>query len=114
MTPLSRAAVFLLPESPPCWNQEELHVYPAQGKATQGHSGHAQAATEQPLHIDREVLPQAGVHSADAGLEFLRGHLQQKGSTSGRASTGVFSQKLPLQVKMKQKITQSSKALVTQ
>lgn len=35
----------------------------------------AQAATEQPLHIDWEVLPQAGIHSADAGLEFLGGHL---------------------------------------
>lgn len=44
----------------------------------------AQAAAEQPFHIDRQVLLQASVYSIDARLELLWSNLEQMGEKQNR------------------------------
>lgn len=38
----------------------------------------AETTTQQPFHIDWETLFQTPIHTANAGLKFFWGHLQQE------------------------------------
>ena len=56
------------------WPQTEAH-----------RTATAQAAAKKPLHIDRQVLLQASVHSADTGFKLLWSHLEKKQGKGGRS-----------------------------
>lgn len=62
-----------------CQSQTHSLVEADNGPQTAAHrTATTQAAAEKPLHVHWQVLLQAGVHSADAGFEFLRRYLKQR------------------------------------